>query len=208
MDRSKRLAAVLTAVSATLTIACGASAANVGESASAATVGEAAPGFTLTDLQGQEHTLADLEGKVVVLEWINPECPFSERHAKEKTMIDLAETDDVVWLAINSTNPESGDYLQPAEHQEYNDEHGIAYPVLYDPTGEVGREYGAKTTPHMYVIDADGTLLYDGAIDDDPAGRQKPRERTNYVAGALEDHRAGQPVEPATTKPYGCAVKY
>lgn len=199
MDRSHRLVAALTLGLAVLSAACG---------ADAATVGDAAPGFTLTDLQGQEHALADLEGKVVVLEWINPRCPFSERHAREKTMIDLADGEDLVWLAINSTNPESGDYLQPAQHQAYNDEHGIDYPVLYDPTGDVGRAYDAKTTPHMYVISADGTLLYDGAIDDDPLGRQRPKERTNYVAGALADHAVGLPVEPATTKPYGCSVKY
>lgn len=200
MDRSNRLIAVLTAILAATTFAC--------IDASAATVGEAAPAFSLTGIDGAEHTLADLEGKVVVLEWINPKCPFSRRHAEEKTMVDLAQDKDVVWLAINSTNPKSGDYMEPAEHKAFNDEHGIQYPVLYDPSGEVGQAYGAKTTPHMYVISADGTLLYDGAIDDDPAGRMKRQERTNYVAGALADQREGQPVEPATTKPYGCSVKY
>lgn len=178
------------------------------DDASAATVGEAAPGFTLTDLDGQEHTLADHRGKVVVLEWINPNCPFSVRHAREKTMIDLADEHEVVWMSINSTNPDHRDYLEPAEHQAYNDEHGIDYPVLYDLSGDVGRAYDAKTTPHMYIIDEDGTLLYDGAIDDDPAGRQKRAKRANYVDGGLEDHAQGGPVEPATTKPYGCSVKY
>lgn len=178
------------------------------EDASAATVGEAAPGFTLTDLEGNEHTLADYNGKVVVLEWINPNCPFSERHAKEQTMIDLADGHEVVWLAVNSTNPEHRDYLEPAQHQAYNQKHGIDYPVLYDLSGDVGQAYDAKTTPHMYVIGEDGTLLYDGAIDDDPAGRQASKERTNYVDGGLQAHAGGNPVEPATTKPYGCSVKY
>lgn len=178
------------------------------EDASAATVGEAAPGFTLPDLEGAEHSLADYRGKVVVLEWINPNCPFSERHAREETMLDLADEHQVVWLAVNSTNPDHRDYLEPAEHHAYNDKYGIDYPVLYDLSGDVGRAYDAKTTPHMYIIDEDGTLLYDGAIDDDPAGRRDRDERANYVDGGLEDHAGGRPVEPATTKPYGCSVKY
>lgn len=143
----------------------------------------------------------------MVLEWINPKCPFSERHAKEETMLDLAER-DVVWLAINSTNPDHRDRMTREEHLAYNQKHGIDYPVLYDPTGEVGKAYGAKTTPQMYVIDEEGTLLYDGAIDDDPLARNPPRKRTNYVADALDALEAGRPVDPATTKPYGCSVKY
>lgn len=202
-NRVERLCLTLVATLATVALACDA------PDASAATVGDAAPEFTLTDLQGNEHSLSQYRGKVVVLEWINPICPFSKRHAEEKTMTRLAKRNpDVVWLAINSTNPRSSDYLEPAEHQAYNAEHGIDYPVLYDPTGKVGRAYDAKTTPHMYVIGEDGTLLYEGAIDDDPLARQKPPRRTNYVAGGLEDHASGRPVDPATTKPYGCSVKY
>lgn len=174
----------------------------------ATSVGDPAPAFTLKDLDGTEHTLADYRGQVVVLEWINPKCPFSKRHAEEKTMVGVEHENDVVWLAINSTNPERGDYLQPAQHREYNRKMGIDYPVLYDPTGEVGHAYDAKTTPHMFVIGEDGTLLYEGAIDDDPLGREKPKHRTNYVEVGLEEHGAGKPVEPATTKPYGCSVKY
>jgi peroxiredoxin len=199
--RSNSLALALVATAATLSLACDASA--------AATVGESAPGLTLTDLAGKEHDLAAYRGKVVVLEWINPKCPFSERHAREKTMIDLAQGNaEVVWLAVNSTNPDSSDYLQPADHRAYNRKHGIDYPVLYDPSGEVGRAYDAKTTPHMYIIDEEGTLLYNGAIDDDPLAREKPAQRTNYVADGLGDHAQGTPVDPPTTKPYGCTVKY
>jgi alkyl hydroperoxide reductase subunit AhpC len=176
--------------------------------ASAATVGEKAPAFTLTDLQGTEHSLADYAGKVVVLEWINPNCPFSERHAKEETMTSLADGDEVVWLAINSTAGEHKDFLTPGQHSAYNRKYGIDYPVLYDTSGEVGHAYDAKTTPHMYIIDEEGTLIYEGAIDDDPLGRQKQGERTNYVDVGFTAHTAGQPVEPATTKPYGCSVKY
>jgi len=199
--RALRAAGIaLAAVAAIIVAACDASA--------SATVGDPAPGFTLKDLSGQEHSLADSRGKVVVLEWINPQCPFSERHAREKTMIHLADQFDVVWLAINSTNPDHGDALTPAQHQAYDREHGIDYPVLLDPTGEVGQAYGAKTTPHMFVIDEQGTLIYEGAIDDDPLAREKPGKRTNYVEKALEAHAAGQAVDPATTKPYGCTVKY
>jgi hypothetical protein len=199
LDRLNRLFAAVIVAAAPFALACG---------ASAATVGDPAPGFTLTDLHGEQHSLADYRGKVVVLEWINPNCPFSRRHASEGTMMGLEHGNDVVWLAINSTNPDSGDYLQPAQHLAYNGKYGIDYPVLYDPTGEVGHAYHAKTTPHMYVIGEDGTLLYAGAIDDDPPGRVKPEERTNYVAGGLAEHGAGDPVDPATTKPYGCTVKY
>ena len=205
MTRSKL--PFLLAAAVLVTAACAGDA--TARPASAATVGEPAPGFTLKDLQGNEHSLADYAGKVVVLEWINPECPFSERHAKEKTMTALADRSaDVVWLAINSTNPDHGDYQTPAEHMEYNRKYGIDYPVLYDPTGEVGHTYGAKTTPHMFIVDEEGTLIYEGAIDDDPLGRQKANERTNYVDVGFTAHAAGNPVEPATTKPYGCSVKY
>lgn len=175
----------------------------------AATVGEPAPPFTLTDARGEEHSLEDYRGKVVVLEWINPHCPFSERHARQGTMSGLAEShDEVIWLAINSTHPRHGDYLPPEKHLAFNRETGIDYPVLYDESGEVGHAYDAKTTPHMYVIDEEGILVYQGAIDDDPLAREDADERNNFVASALEDHAAGHPVEPATTKPYGCTVKY
>lgn len=168
--------------------------------------GETAPDFTLPDLDGEEHTLSDHRGKVVVLEWINPNCPFSVRHAEERTMISLADERDVVWLAVNSTAEGHKDYLEPAEHAEYNASKEIDYPVLYDTSGDVGRAYDAKTTPHMYVIDEEGTLIYVGAIDDDPYGREDAP--TNYVADALDAHTGRAPVEPATTKPYGCSVKY
>lgn len=178
-------------------------------SAAAVAVGEAAPAFTLTDLAGGEHSLADYRGKVVVLEWVNPNCPFSDRHAREKTMTTLAAAHrEVVWLGINSTNPDHRDYLEPAAHQRWADRYGIRYPILYDPTGEIGHAYGALTTPHMFIVDEQGRIAYDGAIDDDPPGRQPRAGRTNYVGGGLDDHAAGQPVDPASTKPYGCSVKY
>src|ERR1044071_6231288 len=113
------------------------------------TVGEAAPGFSLKGVDGKTYSLKDFQGKVVVLEWMNPNCPFSDRHAREKTMTELSKQHgEVVWLAINSTNPDSRDFLKPAAYKAYNDEHGIHYPVLYDESGTVGHAYGAKTTPH------------------------------------------------------------
>jgi len=199
MTRSSRLLAVALLLAGGLALAYG---------ASAATVGDTAPGFTLTDLHGVDYSLADYRGKVVVLEWINPNCPFSERHAREKTMVNLEHGHDVVWLAVNSTSPKHRDYLTPAQHRAYNGKMGIDYPVLLDPTGEVGHAFDAKTTPHMFVIGEDGTLLYEGAIDDDPLGREKPKHRMNYVGLGLDEHAADEPVEPATTKPYGCSVKY
>jgi peroxiredoxin len=175
----------------------------------AGTVGEKAPGFTLTDLDGNPHSLSDYAGKLVVLEWINPNCPFSDRHAREKTMTRLADRyGEVVWLAINSTSADSRDHLSRAEHEKWADERGIDYTILYDESGDVGHAYDAKTTPHMYVVAKDGTLAYNGAIDDDPPGRMEQSQRDNYVADALDDFRAGEAVAVATTRPYGCSVKY
>ncbi len=173
------------------------------------TVGDEAPAFTLTDLDGSSHSLADYAGKTVVLEWVNPNCPFSDRHAKEATMADLADKhDEVVWLGINSTAANHRDFLEPAEHAEWADKNGVDYAILYDETGETGKAYGAKTTPHMYIIDGDGTIVYNGAIDDDPPGRKDQAERANYVDTGLVALAAGNDVDPASTKPYGCSVKY
>jgi peroxiredoxin len=170
------------------------------------TVGQAAPDFTLRDLDGQEVALASLRGKTVVLEWINPNCPFSLRHSKQKTMQTTADKHaEVVWLGINSTNPTHGDHLEPAEYKAFLAEHAIRYPVLDDGAGAVGRAYGAKTTPHMYVIDPQGNLAYAGAIDDDPRGNGA---KVNYVDAALTAMAQGESPDPASTRPYGCSVKY
>jgi len=169
-------------------------------------VGQQAPDFTLPDLDGQPVALASLRGRTVVLEWMNPNCPVSRRHAEQGTMQGLHERyPQVVWLAINSTRADHGDYVAPAAYKRYDSEHGITYTVLYDTSGEVGRAYGAKTTPHMFVIDGDGRLVYMGAIDDDPHGRGP---KTNYVASALDALARGDKPEPAVTRPYGCSVKY
>lgn len=169
-------------------------------------VGQAAPEFTLRDLDGNEVSLAAQRGKIVVLEWMNPNCPFSLRHSKQKTMQSTADKHPgVVWLAINSTHPTHPDHLEPAAYKAFLAENGIRYPVLDDGAGDVGRAYGAKTTPHMHVIDAGGKLVYVGAIDDDPRGGSA---KVNYVDAALAALAAGGPVEPASTRPYGCTVKY
>jgi peroxiredoxin len=173
------------------------------------TVGEAAPAFRLQGLDGKAHSLADYQGKVVVLEWINPNCPFSNRHAEEKTMTTVAaKYGEVVWLGINSTSPEARDYLKPAEHKAWAEKNGIHYAVLYDESGAVGHAYGAKTTPHMFIIGKDGKIAYNGAIDDDPSGRKPKPQRVNYVDSGLSAERASKTPDPAATKPYGCSVKY
>jgi peroxiredoxin len=172
-------------------------------------VGEKAPTFKLTDLNGKAHALDQYQGKVVVLEWINPNCPFSDRQAREKTMVDLNKKyGQVVWLGINSTNPKHQDYLPPAEHLAWAKKNGIGYSILYDPTGSVGHAYGAKTTPHMFIVDASGKIAYNGAIDDDPSGRKAKPARVNYVDSGLAAELAGRAVAPAVTQPYGCSVKY
>lgn len=180
-----------------------------GPAFAAGAVGEAAPAFQLKDLNGKTHSLADYKGKVVVLEWVNPNCPFSDRHAREKTMSNLAKKHgEVVWLGINSTNADHKDFLKPAEHLAWNQKNGVTYTVLYDETGKVGKAYDAKTTPHMYIIDEQGKIAYNGAIDDDPSGRNPMTRRVNYVDGGLLAELNGKAVNPASTKPYGCSVKY
>lgn len=185
---------------------------SAGPALAAGAVGETAPAFQLKDLSGKTHSLADYKGKVVVLEWVNPNCPFSDRHAREKTMSNLARKHGgkggIVWLGINSTSSGHRDFLEPAEHKAWAQKNGVDYAVLYDETGKVGKAYDAKTTPHMYIVDEQGKIVYNGAIDDDPPGRTAAARRTNYVHRGLAAELAGKKVDPAATKPYGCSVKY
>ena len=183
-------------------VAMGAMPATAGDGVS---VGDTAPDFTLADSAGNEVSLSDFEGKIVVLEWLNPDCPFEQRHYKAGTMKDLAtkyEGKDVVWLTINSTN-----YMDAAANAKFKADNELPYTILVDQSGEVGHLYGAKTTPHMYIIDGSGSLVYIGAIDDDPRGN-KGEPAVNYVAAALDEMLAGSAVTTAETKPYGCSVKY
>ncbi|GAA4417385.1 thioredoxin family protein [Acidovorax lacteus] len=179
----------------------------------APTVGQAAPDFTLTDTSGRSVRLSDFRGKHVVLEWTNPGCPFVRKHydggnlpATQKD----ATAKGVVWLAINSTEKASSDYLPPARLQAWMQERKAgATAVLMDEEGTVGRAYGARTTPHLYIVNPQGVLAYAGAIDSIPSARPADIERaTNYVRTGLEQALAGQPISPASTAPYGCSIKY
>jgi len=173
--------------------------------------GDKAPDFTLKDTTGQEHQLANYlkEGKTVVLEWFNPDCPFIvKHHQNHKTMNESyakVKGHDVVWLAINSgAEGKQGHGLE--RNRKAVKDYGIPFPVLLDPSGRVGKAYGAKTTPHMYVITAEGVVAYSGAIDDDRSAAKLGE--TNHVLAALHDLMQGNNVQVAETKPYGCSVKY
>lgn len=178
--------------------------AGVAVAGDSAAVGSAAPDFTLMDTAGSEVSLSDFAGQVVVLEWLNPDCPFVKRHYSAGTMKGLATRyggQGVVWLTINSTN-----YMDAAANAAFKAANDLPYSILVDQEGEVGHLYSAATTPHMYVIDGSGTLVYIGAIDDDPRGSSD--SPNNYVAAALDQVLAGEAVATAETKPYGCSVKY
>ncbi|MBM4051869.1 MAG: redoxin domain-containing protein [Planctomycetes bacterium] len=165
-------------------------------------VGEAAPDFTLKGADGKEYKLADYKGKVVVLEWINPGCPVCRKVCEEgkvgSMMKSCKEMDaDVVFLFINSTAATAND---PKSSADYLAKNKIEAPALIDGDGKVGHAYGAKTTPHCFVIAKDGKLAYDGAIDNEGS--------KNYVVEAVKALKEGKAPEPSTTKPYGCGVKY
>jgi peroxiredoxin len=170
--------------------------------------GRHAPNFELDSFDGRNVSLSRYKGRVVVLEWLSPDCPFSRYHYDTKsTMIDLAKKyrdKEVVWLAVNSTNGTT-----PEANREFAQKHKLPYPILDDRAGRVGRAYGARTTPHVFVIDKDGFIAYNGAVDNAPMG--KPGEGTatvNYVKEALAALLSGKDVETPATPPYGCSVKY
>ncbi len=164
-------------------------------------------GFTLNDQDGNEVSLSDFEGKVVVLEWTSWSCPFPIRHYKAKNMQAVAEKwqkKGVVWLAINSTN-----YENPEQDKENREKFGLPYPVLSDKSGEVGKLYGATNTPHMFVLDKEHKIVYQGAIDDDPPGAKLAEgEELNYVDQALTQLLADEEISVPKTRAYGCTVKY
>lgn len=179
----------------------------------AATVGQPAPAFTATDSNGKVHRLADFRGKPVILEWTNSGCPFVKKHygAGNMQATQAAATKaGAVWLTVNSGAPgKQGHVDGAAANAEVAANKAKASAYLLDPTGTIGRAYDAKTTPHIFVIDAKGTLAYQGAIDDKPtADPVDIKGATNLALAALADVRAGKPVKMATSKPYGCAVKY
>ena len=178
----------------------------------AANVGQPAPDFTLPDLSGKAVKLSDLKGKVVVLEWVNPDCPYVQKHYNSANMPGLQKeySGKVTWLTINSTREGHSEFKSPQQMQSWMKEKGGApAATLLDRDSKVGKLYGAVTTPHMYVIDPKGTLVYVGAIDDkrstNPADVKTAK---NYVRAALGETMAGKAVSTASTTPYGCTVKY
>lgn len=175
--------------------------------------GQPAPDFRATDVNGKSVSLADFKGKFVVLEWNNPSCPFVMKHYDSGNMQRLQQrfgADNVAWLAVNSTNASHPEYLPPAQLAAWFAQQKAApTAILMDAKGEVARAYGAKVTPHMYVIDPDGKLVYAGAIDDKrSANVADVKTATNYVAAALASARTGQPVTVATNNAYGCTIKF
>lgn len=178
-----------------------------------AVVGQPAPDFALPDVQGKTLKLADFAGKYVVLEWTNPDCPFVRKHYNSGNMPALqvdAKGKDVVWLSITSTNPQSSEYKAPAELQRWMDgKKAQPQAILFDRAGTTGHAYGAKATPHMYVIDPQGRLVYMGAIDDKRSiNPDDVKTAKNYVRAALDEALAGRPVSVASTVAYGCSIKY
>jgi peroxiredoxin len=181
--------------------------------ATPASVGQAAPAFSVSDATGKAVSLADFKGKTVVLEWVNPECPYVRKHydsANMQATQKAATAQGVVWLSVNSTHASHYDFKKPAEMQAWTQKQGAApTATLMDGEGKIGRAYGARTTPHMYVVDPKGTLVYAGGIDDRPSSNPADvKTAKNYVNAALADVLAGKAVAQAVTRAYGCSVKY
>ena len=178
-----------------------------------ATVGQAAPNFSAKDVNGKTVALADFKGKTVVLEWVNPGCPYVRKHYSggnmQSTQQDAAAK-NAVWLAINSTGNDHPDYLKPADLGKWmKEQKAPATHTLMDEDGKIGKAYGARTTPHMYIVDAKGTLVYAGGIDSIPsASASDIPQATNYVKVSLSEISGGKSVSNAVTRPYGCSVKY
>jgi len=194
-------------------VALSAAAAIASPAFAAPVLGQPAPAFQAVDASGRTRSLSEFKGKTVVLEWTNNGCPYVQKHYNSGAMQSLqsqATKDGVVWLTLISSAPGMQGYLTgPQARQWKAEEKAASTDVLLDPKGVVGRAYEAKTTPHMYVVDKAGKLVYMGGIDDkassDPESLKGAR---NYVAAALADVKAGRAVAEAATRPYGCSVKY
>jgi peroxiredoxin len=182
-------------------------------SARAAQVGSPAPGFAGTDSNGKTQTLAEYRGKYVVLEWHNHDCPYTAKHYQSGNMQSLQKqwtAKGVVWLTVISSAPGQQGYMDATQENAYVAKSG-AKPtaVILDPSGAIGHLYDARTTPDMFIIDSNGKLIYAGAIDDHATTDVSDiKSSKNYVSAALTEAMAGQPVETAYTRPYGCSVKY
>ena len=176
-------------------------------------VGKAAPDFSATDIEGNPFKLSDHKGDIVVLEWTNHECPFVVKHYGTNNMQALQKSETakgVKWISINSSAEGRQGFTTADEAKKVAMEQGAAATaIITDPSGEIGKLYDARTTPHMYVIDAEGTLAYAGAIDDNSSPNPKTVEgANNYVVAAVDSLIAGEEVATKQTQPYGCSVKY
>jgi peroxiredoxin len=180
---------------------------------SGAAVGEPAPDFSVADAYGNVHSLSDFEGRYVILEWLNHDCPFVRKHYDGNNMQQLQKkyTDqDVVWLSVISSVPGTQGHLQPEEARAITNEKGASpTAVLLDTDGSMGKAYDARVTPHMYIINPEGIVEYNGAIDDKPTARARDLEGAhNYLTAAMTSLMNGEEVEVTTNTPYGCTVKY
>jgi peroxiredoxin len=197
----------------TLLLTCGLLAVTAGLSLAETEVGKAAPNFSLPDTNGKTHSLADFKGKYVVLEWYQPDCPFVRKHYRSGNMQALQKeytAKGVTWFSIDSSAPgEEGNYPASKLNEIAAQDSAARTALLLDPSGGVGRLYGAKTTPDMYIIDPSGILVYKGAIDNKRStDLADVKTATNYVKVALEAVMTGKTVSTAATQPYGCSVKY
>ena len=178
-----------------------------------ATVGQPAPAFTVKDTSGKPVSLADFKGRTVVLEWVNPGCPYVQKHYSSANMQGTqrdAATKGAVWLSVNSTAQDHGDYKPPAAMAQWmQQQKAAATATLMDSDGKAGRAYGARTTPHLYIVDGSGTLVYAGAIDNKPSANPADvTTATNHVKVALGELQAGKVISLFSTRLYGCLVKY
>ena len=207
LSRASRRAVMAAAV------ALGASFLMAASAYAAPSVGQAAPDFIARDTSGKSHKLSDFQGKYVVLEWTNPGCPFVRKHYGSGNMPATQKTavaQGAVWLAIDSTERASTDYLDPAALDAWMKEHRAApSAVLMDEDGVIVRAYGARTTPHLFIVDPQGLLVYTGGIDSIASNRVEDiKTATNYVNQALGEAFGGRPISSVTTRAYGCSVKY
>ena len=181
-------------------------------SAQAAVPGQGAPDFSATDTAGKARRLSDFKGRFVVLEWTNAGCPFVRKHysGNMQALQKEATAQGVAWLTINSTEAASSEYLPPAQLARWMaDQQAAPTATLMDESGKVGRLYGAKTTPHMFIVNPQGQLIYAGAIDSIPSARVEDiKTATNYVRQGLKEALAGKPLSVTATRAYGCSVKY
>lgn len=203
---------VLTILAATA-LTAGITPATITRAAANPQAGSAAPGFSATDSKGKQHTLSAYKGKIIVLEWTNHECPYTVKHYDTGNMqvLQKSATDSGgIWFTVASSRPGTQGHVNALEADKLTDDRN-ARPtaVLLDPRGELGRLYAARTAPHIYIIDPAGTLVYMGAIDDQPtANHASVKTARNYIREALDAMAAGRPIATASTRPYGCTIKY